>query len=53
MAEQTRSSWVQRDLYSIAMVNPATLTDATLDSFATEHLANALRWQRLRPFLAW
>jgi pimeloyl-ACP methyl ester carboxylesterase len=45
--------WVQRDLYSIAVVDPATLTDATLDSFATEHLANALRWQRLRRFFAW
>lgn len=45
--------WVQRDLYSIAVVNPATLTDATLDSFATEHLANARRWQRLRRFFGW
>jgi pimeloyl-ACP methyl ester carboxylesterase len=48
-----QSRWVQRDLYSIAVVNPATLTDATLDSFATEHLANALRWQRLRRFFGW
>jgi pimeloyl-ACP methyl ester carboxylesterase len=48
-----QSRWEQRDLYSIAVVNPATLTDATLDSFATEHLANALRWQRLRRFFAW
>jgi pimeloyl-ACP methyl ester carboxylesterase len=45
-----QSRWVQRDLYSIAVVNLATLTDSTLDSFATEHLANALRWQRLRRF---
>lgn len=44
------SRWVQRELYSIAVVNPATLTDATLDAFATEHLANALRWQPLRRF---
>jgi pimeloyl-ACP methyl ester carboxylesterase len=44
--------WVQRDLYSIAVVNPAALTDATLESFATEHLATALRWQRLRKFFA-
>ena len=48
-----QSRWAQRDLYSIALVNPAMLTDATLESFATEHLANALRWQRLRRFLAW
>jgi len=47
------SRWVQRDLYSIAVVNPATLNDATLDAFATEHLANALRWQRLRRFFDW
>ncbi len=47
------SRWVQRDLYSIAVVNPATLTDDTLNAFATEHLATALRWQRLRRFLGW
>ena len=47
------SRWVQRDLYSIAVVNSATLTDATLDAFATEHLANELRWQRLRRFFGW
>lgn len=45
--------WVQRDLYSIAVVNSAALTNATLDAFASEHLANALRWQRLRRFLHW
>lgn len=43
---------VQRDLYSIAVVNQSTLTDETLDAFASEHLASALRWQRLRHFLA-
>lgn len=43
---------VQRDLYSIAVVNQATLTDDTLDAFASEHLATALRWQRLRRFFA-
>jgi pimeloyl-ACP methyl ester carboxylesterase len=48
-----RSRWVQRELYSIAVVNKGTLTDATLDSFATEHLANAMRWQRLRRFFGW
>ena len=48
-----QSRWVQRDLYSIAVVDKATLTDATLNSFATEHLANALRWQRLRRFFSW
>jgi pimeloyl-ACP methyl ester carboxylesterase len=47
------SRWVQRDLYSIAVVNPATLTDDMLNAFATEHLATALRWQRLRRFLGW
>jgi pimeloyl-ACP methyl ester carboxylesterase len=48
-----QSRWVQRDLYSIAVVDPSTLTDAMLDAFATEHLASALRWQRLRRFLTW
>lgn len=48
-----QSRWVQRDLYSIAVADPKVLTDATLDSFATEHLANALRWQRLRRFFGW
>lgn len=38
-----QSRWVQHHLYSMAVVNPATLTDATLESFATKHLANALR----------
>ena len=45
-----QSRWVQRDLYSIAVVNQATLSDAMLDSFASEHLATSLRWQRLRRF---
>lgn len=44
---------VQRELYSIAVVDPAVLTDATLDAFASTHLASALRWQRLRRFFAW
>ena len=44
---------VQRDLYSIAVVNRFTLTDATLDAFASEHLATPRRWQRLRRFLAY
>ena len=43
---------VQRHLYSIAVVNQSTLTDETLDAFASEHLATALRWQRLRRFFA-
>jgi 2-hydroxymuconate-semialdehyde hydrolase len=43
---------VQRHLYSIAVVNQSTLTDETLDAFASEHLASALRWQRLRRFFA-
>lgn len=47
------SRWVQRDLYSIAVVNKATLSDEMLDAFATEHLATAPRWQRLRRFLSW
>jgi 2-hydroxymuconate-semialdehyde hydrolase len=47
------SRWVQRDLYSIAVANQATLTDDTLSAFATEHLATPLRWQRLRRFLRW
>ena len=41
---------VQRDLYSIAVVNQSTLTDDALDAFASEHLATARRWQRLRRF---
>ena len=43
---------VQRDLYSIAVVNQSTLTDEALDAFAAEHLATPRRWQRLRHFLA-
>ena len=44
---------VQRELYSIAVVDPATLSDSMLDSFADEHLATPLRWQRLRRFFNW
>ena len=45
--------WVQRHLYSIAVVNQSTLTDDALDAFASEHLASARRWQRLRRFFAY
>jgi len=44
---------VQRNLYSIAVVNRSRLNDETLDAFASEHLANARRWQRLRRFFAY
>ena len=43
---------IQRHLYSIAVFNQSTLTDETLDAFASEHLRSAARWQRLRRFLA-
>ncbi len=42
---------MQRDVYSISVVSQTTLTNETLDSFLSEHLASALRWQRLRLFL--
>jgi len=44
---------VQRHMYAIAVANPATLTDKTLDGFAATHLASGLRWQRLRRFFVW
>jgi pimeloyl-ACP methyl ester carboxylesterase len=44
---------VQRQMYAIAVADPATLTDETLDGFAAIHLANGLRWQRLRRFFDW
>ena len=44
---------VQREMFTIAVADPATLTDETLDGFATTHLANGLRWQRLRRFFVW
>jgi hypothetical protein len=47
------SRWVQRYLYSIAVVDRATLTDELLNGFAREHLATALRRQRLRRFFRW
>jgi 2-hydroxymuconate-semialdehyde hydrolase len=43
---------LQRELYSIAVVDQATLTDETLDGFTKQHLMSALRWQRLRIFLS-
>lgn len=45
--------WIQRTLYSIAVVNRATLNDDVLDAFANEHIATAPRWQRLRRFIRW
>jgi 2-hydroxymuconate-semialdehyde hydrolase len=44
---------VQRELYSIAVVDRATLTDETLEGFTRSHLTSALRWQRLRRFFVW
>lgn len=44
---------LQRELYSIAVADRATLTDETLDGFTKQHLATPERWQRLRRFLAW
>jgi 2-hydroxymuconate-semialdehyde hydrolase len=44
---------VQRELYSIAVADRATLTDEMLDGFTESHLTSALRWQRLRRFFVW
>jgi 2-hydroxymuconate-semialdehyde hydrolase len=44
---------VQRDLFQIAVANPATLTDETLDAFVMPLASDGLRWQRTRRFLAW
>ena len=44
---------MQGELYSIAVVDQATLTDETLDGFTRSHLTSALRWQRLRRFFVW
>jgi len=41
---------VQRRLYAIAVADRAILTDEMLDAFTKPHLANGLRWQRLRRF---
>lgn len=45
-----KSRWIQRDIFSIAVANPATLTDETLVAFTRPHMATSRRWQRLRRF---
>jgi pimeloyl-ACP methyl ester carboxylesterase len=45
-----KSRWIQRDIFSIAVANPATLTDETLIAFTRLHIATSRRWQRLRRF---
>ncbi len=48
-----RSRRIQRDIFSIAVVDPATLDDETLYAFTRPHLATWRRWQRLRRFFRW
>lgn len=45
-----KSRWIRRDIFSIAVANPATLTDETLAAFIRPHMATSRRWQRLRRF---
>jgi len=45
-----KSRWVQRDIFSIAVANPATLTNETLAAFTRPHMSTSRRWQRLRRF---
>jgi pimeloyl-ACP methyl ester carboxylesterase len=42
--------WIRRDIFSIAVANPATLTVETLAAFTRPHMATPQRWQRLRRF---
>ena len=48
-----RSRRIQRDIFSIAVADPATLDDETLYAFTRPHLATWRRWQRLRRFFRW
>jgi len=48
-----KSRRVQRDIFSIAVANPATLDDETLYAFTRPHTATWRRWQRLRRFFRW
>lgn len=50
--EAVKLKAVERDLYSIAVANPATLTDQTLDGLADPLVKGGLRWQRTRRFFA-
>ncbi len=45
-----KSRWIQRDIFRIAVANPAVLTDEILDAFLRPHMATSQRWQRLRRF---
>ncbi len=48
-----RSRRIQRDIFSIAVADPATLDEETLYAFTCPHLATWRRWQRLRRFFRW
>ncbi len=48
-----RSRRIQRDIFSIAVADPATLDEETLYAFTRPHLATWRRWQRLRRFFRW
>ncbi|RMD65246.1 alpha/beta hydrolase [Candidatus Parcubacteria bacterium] len=48
-----KSRRVQRDIFSIAVADPATLDEETLYAFTRPHMATWRRWQRLRHFFRW
>jgi pimeloyl-ACP methyl ester carboxylesterase len=44
---------VQREIFSIAVADPHTLSDSLLDAFVLPHTATRWRWLRLRRFYRW
>jgi len=48
-----RVEWIQQDIFSIAVEDPAMLTPEIAAAYANPHVATPERWQRLRRFFAW
>ena len=44
---------VQRDIFSIAVHDPAVLTDEVLAAYVRPHISSPERWLRLRRFFRW
>ena len=44
---------IQREVFSIAVHDEATLTPSVLNGWLAPHIATPARWQRLRRFFAW
>jgi pimeloyl-ACP methyl ester carboxylesterase len=47
------STWVRREVFSIAVHRPAVFTDEVLYAYTRAHTATPERWRRLQRFFTW